>query len=101
MYPLSNLNTTIKITQNKLLSRVCNINVTIDNLLLKLLRISTINRTPNRDTSNQNLLTVPLNSLTIDFGLIHNLGCLDDVIKRNVPVMFNVLHLLTVSLGLF
>ncbi|KAL0729464.1 hypothetical protein Bca4012_025557 [Brassica carinata] len=86
-------------TQKKLLSLVRNINVTIDNLLLKLLRISTINRTPNGDTSTQNL---PHRSaqLLSNRSRPHNLNDLDDVIKRDVAVMFNVLHLLTVSLWL-
>ncbi|KAJ6354947.1 hypothetical protein OIU77_005531 [Salix suchowensis] len=76
-----------------------NLNITIGNLLLQIFWIFPINSTPDRNTSPQNLLHCPAQILSYR-SRTHNLGNLDDIIKRYIPIMLYVLGLLPVSLGL-
>uniref|UniRef100_A0A7C8Z7W9 Uncharacterized protein n=1 Tax=Opuntia streptacantha TaxID=393608 RepID=A0A7C8Z7W9_OPUST len=76
-----------------------NLNLAISNLQLQVLRVLPVNSTPYRDTSAENLLDSTLKLLRHRSGP-HNPGDLNDIIKRDVSSVLDVLGLLPISLRL-
>uniref|UniRef100_A0A0A0KIC9 Uncharacterized protein n=1 Tax=Cucumis sativus TaxID=3659 RepID=A0A0A0KIC9_CUCSA len=86
--------------KKKSLSILRNFNIPISNFLLQILRVLTIDRTPNRNASTENLLNGSTEILSHRPGA-HNPSNLNNIVKRDITIVLDVLGLLAVAFGLF
>lgn len=76
-----------------------NLHISIVDLLLQVLGILSVNGAPNRNTRAEDLLH-GTSQLLSHGARPHHLGDLDNIIQGDIPVVLDVLRLLTVALGL-